>query len=148
MTFYVDASIPIDVRMALASVRDDVLYAGGPKAPKEDAQDRHWLETAGRNDWVVLKRDKRIRTRAWERDALIAAGVRTFCLTGAGNYTRWGVLELLVQRWRRIEELADAIPGPYIYSVTKEGVTWLRVRGLTPPASEPVASRGPIRGPN
>lgn len=130
MTFYVDASVPVAVRKALASVRDDVLYAGGPGAPKENTQDRHWLKTAGENGWVVLKRDKRIRFRPGERDALIAAGVRTFCLTGGGNYTRWQVLELLAIRWRRIEEVADNVPGPYIYSVTWEGVRELTLAGV------------------
>ncbi len=122
MTFYVDASVPIAVRTALASVREDIVYAGGPNAPKERTQDRHWLATAGREDWVVIKRDKRIRTRPWEREALVAAGVRTFCLTGGGNYTRWHTLRLLTARWARIEEIAEKVPGPYIYSVTWDGV--------------------------
>ena len=122
MTFYVDASVPIAVRQALALVRDDIVYAGGPGAPKERTADKDWLPIAGRNDWVVLKRDKKIRTRPWERDALIAAGVRTFCLTGGGNYTRWETLRLLTARWERIEDVARDEPGPYIYSVTWEGV--------------------------
>lgn len=130
MTFYVDASIPIAVRTALASVRDDVLYAGGPNAPRENTHDRHWLATAGQHGWVVINRDKRIRSRRWEREALIAAGVRTFCLTGGGNYTRWQVLELLAVRWRRIEEVANTVPGPYIYAVTWDGVRRLSLAGV------------------
>ena len=133
MTFYLDASIQVAVRTALASVRDDIVYAGGRGAPKENTQDRHWLATAGENGWVVLKRDKRIRTRPVEREALIAAGVRTFCLTGAGNYTRWEVLELLASRWRRIEEVAANIAGPYIYSVTWQGVRPLSLPGVSQP---------------
>lgn len=130
MTFYVDASVPVAVRTALASVRDDVLYAGGPNAPKESTQDRHWLKTAGDEGWVVLKRDKKIRHRPGERNALIAAGVRTFCLTGAGNYNRWAVLRLLAARWPRIEEVASTRPGPYIYAVTWDGVRELRLLGV------------------
>ncbi len=137
MTFYVDASVPVAVRRALASVREDVLYAGGPGAPKENAQDRHWLKTAGKEEWVVLKRDKRIRTRPWEREALVGAGVRTFCLTGAGNYTRWEVLRLLAARWPRIEEVASTRPGPYIYAVTWGGVRRLSLRGVKPVAEPP-----------
>lgn len=131
MTFYVDASIPVAVRTALASVREDVLYAGGPHAPKESTQDRHWLRTAGEHDWVVLKRDKRIRSRPGERAALIEAGVRTFCMTGAGNYNRWDTLRLLAARWPRIEEVAGAKAGPYIYAVTWEGVRELSLAGVT-----------------
>lgn len=133
MTFYVDASVPIAVRTALASVRDDVVYAGGPGAPKERTQDKDWLPVVGANEWVVLKRDKRIRTRQWERDALIRAGLRTFCLTGGGNYTRWETLRLLAARWPRIEEVAETISGPYIYSVTWDGVRELVLRGVSKP---------------
>lgn len=122
MTFYVDASVPVAVRRALAEARDDVCHAGQPGMPKESTGDIHWLAEAGRNDWVVLKRDKRIRKRPGEREALIAAGVRTFCLTGAGNYTRWEVLRLLAAKWPRIEEVASTESGPYVYSVTWQGV--------------------------
>jgi hypothetical protein len=70
-------------------------------------------------------RDKRIRTRPGERQALVTAGVRAFCMTDAGNATRWQVLELLMARWRRIEQIANRAPGPYIYAVTQGGVTLL-----------------------
>jgi hypothetical protein len=127
--FYLDASIPVAVRRALASVRDDVRYAGGPNAPKESTQDQHWLEDVGRDGWVVIGRDKRIRTRPGEREALIAAGVRAFCLTGGGNYNRWDTLRLLAARWERIDDVAAAKAGPYIYSVTWEGVRELSLAG-------------------
>lgn len=130
MTFYIDASVPIAVRQALALLRDDILYAGGLDAPKERTLDKDWLPIAGRNQWVVIKRDKKIRTRPWERDALIQAGVRTFCMTGGGNYTRWRTLQLLAARWERIEEVARNVPGPYIYSVTWDGVRELVLPGV------------------
>ncbi len=66
----------------------------------------------------MVFRDKRIRTRPWERQKLVDHGVRAFCLTHAGNYTKWHTLELLVKRWQDIELTAMVEPGPYIYSVT------------------------------
>jgi PIN like domain len=77
----------------------------------------------------VLDRDKRIRTRPGEREALIASGVRAFCITGGGNYDRWDALRLLAARWARIEEVAAARAGSYIYSVTWEGVRELSLAG-------------------
>lgn len=127
MTFYLDASIPIAVRTAVAGVRDDVLYAGGPDAPAESTKDPIWLQQAGAGDWVVVMRDKHIRTRPGERQALVDAGVRAFCMTDSGNATRWQVLELLVTRWQRIQQTAANVPGPYIYAVTRSGVTRLKV---------------------
>lgn len=135
MTFYVDASVPVVVRRALAEARDDVCHAGQPGMPKESTADVHWLAKAGEHDWVVLKRDKRIRKRPAEREALINAGVRTFCLTGAGNYSRWEVLRLIAARWPKIEEIATTVDGPYVYSVTWQGVKPLAL-------TEPVAALG------
>ncbi len=118
MTYYLDASLPVAVRTAIAGVREDVLYAGGPGAPTEDTEDDVWLPIAGSQDWVCIIRDKRIRRRPRERQAFMDNGVRLFCLTTAGNATRWEVLSLLVRRWPRIEAIAQESAGPYIYSVT------------------------------
>jgi PIN like domain len=129
-TFYIDASIPLAVRLAVASVRDDVLYAGGPDAPAEDADDDVWLPIAGAADWVVIHRDKKLRKRAVERRALLNSGVRTFCLTSAGSYTRWETLRLLAHRWPDIDRIAGERNGPYI-----EAVTWQGTRPLTIPGA-------------
>ena len=126
-TFYVDASVPIHVAQSLGVVRDDILYPGaiGCPVPSPNVDDRAWLKVAGEEDWVVLMRDKKIRSRRWERQALTEAGVRAFCLTAAGNYSEWKTLQLLAKRWDDIEEIATSTPGPYIYSVTQAGVRFL-----------------------
>ncbi len=82
--------------------------------------DTDWLPIAGRNAWIVVMRDKRIRSRPRERQALLEHGARTFCLTGAGNYSKWRVLELVVQSWPEMEARA-AEDGPYIYALTQAG---------------------------
>ncbi len=41
--------------------------------------DTEWLNDAGRNGWVVLMKDDKIRYRPAEPEALMAAGVRAFC---------------------------------------------------------------------
>lgn len=122
LTFYIDASLPLQVRQALKLLRDDVVVPGEPGRPAERSPDREWLTRAGSEDWVVILRDKRIRRRPGERDALRKAGVRAFVLTGAGNYTRWQIMALLTARWAAIERVALEHSGPYIYSVTQGGV--------------------------
>jgi PIN like domain len=112
--FYLDASIPFPVSKALTLVRDDVLYPG--------AKDAEWLPTAGRHGWVVLMRDKRVRSRPGERQALVKSNVRAFVLTTAGNYTRWQTLDLLVRRWADIEEIVATDEPPYIYAVRQQGL--------------------------
>lgn len=100
--------------------------------PKESTDDVGWLAKAGENDWVVLKRDKRIRNHPAERAALISAKVRTFCLTSAGNYSRWNLLRLITASWPKIEEIATTVDGPYVYSVTWEGVNPLALTAPVP----------------
>jgi hypothetical protein len=126
-TFYVDASVPIHVAQALQLVRTDIMYPGAVGCPVVTANvpDAEWLATAGENDWVVIMKDRKIRTRPWERQALSEAGVRAFCMTAAGNYSKWRTLQLLVERWDAIERTADAVDGPYICSVTQSGVRFL-----------------------
>jgi hypothetical protein len=125
VTFYFDASIQVRVALTIAEFRNDVLYAGGPGAPAQSTPDVQWLARAGDRDWVVLTRDKRIRTRPGERQTFLDAGVRCFCFTQAGNATSWEMLQVVVSMWDRIEGMA-ARSGPYICSVTRSrGVRWL-----------------------
>jgi hypothetical protein len=129
-TYFVDASVQIDVAKALAQVRDDILYPGALGSPiaSPNVDDIDWLPAVGAHGYVLLKRDKKIRTRPWERQALFQAGIRAFCLTGAGNYSKWETLRLLARFWPHMEAIAETIPGPYIYSITQSGV-----RPLAPP---------------
>jgi hypothetical protein len=127
LVFYCDASIPRAVAQALALVRDDVLYPGQDGCAVSDPamKDVEWLPVAGAHEWVVLMRDKHIRTRPGERLRLTECGVRAFAMTAAGNYSRWLTLELLARRWREIEKVVADEPGPYIYSVTQSGLARL-----------------------
>ncbi len=126
--FYIDASVPKPVSEAIAAVRGDVLFAGGPNAPPVSEEDDVWLQRAGAEHWIIVFRDKRIRKRPRERQALLGSGVRAFCLTGAGNYSKWETLRLLVYQWPGIETRACQQAGPYIY-----GVTWQAFRPLNIP---------------
>jgi hypothetical protein len=130
-TFYIDASVPRQVREVIASMRDDVLYAGGPDAPPESEDDQVWLRRAGEEDWVVILRDKKIRKKPREREALLGSGVRSFCMTSGGNYTKWETLRLMAYRWPGIEERASKEAGPYIY-----GMTWAGFRKLFIPGQD------------
>lgn len=127
MLFYVDASVPIDIARALSLVRSDILYPGGPgcQITNPETKDVIWLPIAGANSWVVIMRDKRIRTRPGERRQLMDHGVRAFVMTGAGNYSKWQTIELLVRRWEEIEAVVGRNAGPFIFSITQGGVARL-----------------------
>lgn len=125
LTVYIDASVPRAVREALAARHPGVLYAGGADAPAEDTLDEVWLPVAGKEDWVVIARDKKIRSRRGERRAFMDAGVRLFVLTGGGNFTIRQTLTLIEEHWEGVMKYASTHAGPYYCSVTTAGITQL-----------------------
>ena len=90
---FVDRSIPKSVAEALKAVRSDVSWLEDHFA--HDTPDADWLAEAGRQRWLVVTRDKRIRTRPGERQSLLEHNVGCFCLTQKRDPTRWGYLKLL-----------------------------------------------------
>lgn len=82
--------------------------------------DETWLTEAGKNGWVVLTRDQRIRYRQLEKVSLQAANVRAFVFTG-GNVRMVDTAAILVSALPSIEEIARREPPPFIYNITKAG---------------------------
>jgi hypothetical protein len=91
----------------------------GEEAGQRTADER-WLRDAGANGWIVLMKDDAIRRRPAERDALIEAEVRAFCLTNA-QLRAVEQTERFVSNRHRILQQARK-PGPYIYGVYPSGL--------------------------
>jgi uncharacterized protein with PIN domain len=91
-------------------------------------EDERWIERAGREDWVVLTKDDRIRYRKVERDAFVAANLRVFCLTTA-TLGKEDQTARFVKNINRIVQRARK-PGPYIYAVYEK-----RLERIWPPQS-------------
>lgn len=85
--------------------------------------DRMWLRDAGRNGWIVLTKDDRIRRRPAEREALTEAGVRVFCLTNAQLRGAEQTARFVENRHRMIRQARKL--GPYIYGVYERRITRL-----------------------
>jgi PIN domain-containing protein len=93
----------------------------------QDVADERWLKDAGEHGWVVLLKDDRIRRRPAERDALVSAGVRAFCLTNA-QLRADEQTHRFISNLNRIVQQARH-PGPYIYGVYQDGLRrlWPRI---------------------
>ena len=119
LVFFVDRSLGRGVAEALRK--------GGAQAEHhddhfaQDAPDQDWLGEVGRRGWLVLTKDKEIRRRTLEREALLAAGVRAFVLT-SGNLRGAEMAEIFVRHLRRMERLARRTPPPFIARVTRTSV--------------------------
>ncbi len=82
--------------------------------------DEVWLRDAGARGWVVLTKDDAIRRRPAERDSLVEAGVRVFCLTSA-QLQGPEQAERFAANLDRILRQASQ-PGPYIYGVQRDRI--------------------------
>ena len=71
----------------------------------QDAKDEVWLADVGKSGWVVLTKDKHIRYRASEIQALRAANVRAFVLTSRGDLTGAEVSQIFVKALPSIKSL-------------------------------------------
>lgn len=86
----------------------------------EDVSDVEWLTRAGHEGWPVLMKDERIRYRPAERAAVLASGVRAFCLV-KGNLRAAAMAELFIGA---VEDISNACrtPGPFLYTVSSGGL--------------------------
>jgi hypothetical protein len=86
----------------------------------ESITDVDWLARAGRERWIVLMKDERIRYRPAERAALIEHCVKAFCLT-SGNLRAAEMAQLYLTV---LDKLTTACTdtGPFLYVVSRDGL--------------------------
>ena len=118
MIFF-DRSIPKSVAEALKLVRSDVRWLEDEF--RHDVRDANWLQEIGSRGWLVIGRDRRIRYRPAEKQAIIDHRVGYFCITQDANPTRWEYLRLIVTTLDAMERLFATIERPFIYGVYKDG---------------------------
>ena len=111
----IDRSIPRSVADALALVRDDVEWLEPRFA--HDTPDEDWLAEAGRRGWVVVTRDKRIRTRARERRAINENDTGCFILAQRQVPTPWAALKLVVPTLDEMVQRFAETPRPFIFTI-------------------------------
>lgn len=76
-----------------------------------------WLSVAGEHGWPVLMKDTRIRRTTSEREALVNAGVRAFCIS-SGNLTSAVMARLHQAPAAPLARTSSDIPGIWIVSKT------------------------------
>ena len=92
------------------------------------AKDVDWLAALAGRDWVVLTKDKNIRRRPLEAQALIAAGLRVFVITST-DLTGDEAGEILVRALPKITRFCATHAPPFIAGVTRMSqVSMLKLR--------------------
>lgn len=123
---FIDRSIPRSVARALKLVRDDVSWLEDHFA--HNISDPVWLAHCGREGWLVISRDKRLRARPAERRAIIEWSVGAFVLTVREHLSRWQILQLVVVHLDEMERVFSAQPRPFLYTISKAGLARYDVR--------------------
>ena len=88
-------------------------------------EDTVWLPFVGKEGWVLLTKDKRIRFNELERSAIQRYRVREFYFTG-GNYSGVEMAEMLVAALHGIARFCRLYDPPFIASISKSGHVSLR----------------------
>ena len=76
---------------------------------------------AGKNEWVVITRDERIRYRAAEQQALLKARVRAFVLVVRGDLRAEVLAEIFLKALLKIRAMAVKQKPPFIAKIWRDG---------------------------
>jgi len=125
LRFYFDESL-LGVGKAVAIARRDTVHAGHPLIVEDfplGILDTAWLPRVGRMDWIVVLRDRRIRTKPAELLAFRRHGVRVFWVAGKKDLSVWDTLVRLVNRWPDIERIvAVRGRGPWFMAINENEI--------------------------
>ncbi|MDP9409578.1 MAG: hypothetical protein M3P70_03590 [Actinomycetota bacterium] len=86
-----------------------------------ETDDDVWIPRVTRAGLAIITRDVHIESRTSEINAVLASRARMFAITSTERLDNWGLLEVVVTRWREMEAAAED-DGPFIYKVTRSGL--------------------------
>lgn len=86
----------------------------------EDAEDVAWLPVVASRGWVILTKDKRIRRRAIEHDAIVASGAGAFILV-AGGLGGDAIADAFVRALSTMVRIWHTRTRPFLATVTARG---------------------------
>jgi hypothetical protein len=87
---------------------------------REDAEDVAWLPVVASRGWVILTKDKRIRRRAIEHDAIFASGAGAFILV-AGGLGGDAIADAFVRALPTMVRIWHTRTRPFLAAVTAQG---------------------------
>lgn len=83
----------------------------------QDEDDDQWLAAVSAKGWIVISHDKRFHTDSLAIEAVRQHNGRVFYLDG-GSSVKWDKLRRFAVAYKRLREIADNQPAPFIYRVT------------------------------
>jgi len=89
-------------------------------------KDQVWLPEVGRNGWILLTKDSRIRYRQNEMQALLSSKTRSFVLVSS-NLPGSEIAQIFVKALPRMKRLCQRQRPPFIAHVHKDGTVALMI---------------------
>ena len=87
---------------------------------RSGAPDAEWLPIVGERNWIVLTKDRHIRRRELEIQAIVNSRVRAFVLTAA-DLTGREQAQAFVRALPKMNRMAAASRGPLIGRIAESG---------------------------
>lgn len=87
---------------------------------KAGTEDADWLPSVGRNKWVLLTADKRVRKRRLEILAIKTYGVRAFIYT-SNNLSGKQKADILRIALPSIRSVVESLDPPFVASISQTG---------------------------
>jgi hypothetical protein len=119
VTFFFDNNLSPVLARGLREFGEDAQHLRDAFPP--NTPDEVWLPAIGERGWYLVTRDKKIRTRPHQIDALLRSNVGAFTFTQKRDPLRWGWVELVVRRWLEIQEFADSHERPFVAGIPERG---------------------------
>ena len=86
----------------------------------QDVADEEWIELVGRNGWLAITKDRNIRYRSWELEAIKKHKAKVFVVR-AKDLTAQGIAEILLKARARIKRHAKKTTPPFIAAIYRDG---------------------------
>ncbi|MGC4048344.1 MAG: hypothetical protein QM757_01330 [Paludibaculum sp.] len=83
-------------------------------------EDHEWIPMAARRGWVIVSKDKRIRSRPLEYQALLASKARFFYLR-YGDLTKEASAEAFITAYPKMLKILDGTHPPFIARISPSG---------------------------
>lgn len=85
-----------------------------------DAPDENWISLVGKQGWIAVTKDKNIRYRAGEIDAVKHFKARVIVVR-AKDATGSEIAEILVKYIERIRRYSARTPAPFVAGIDRSG---------------------------
>lgn len=118
-TFFFDNNLSPLLVAGLRGFGEDVQHLRDAFPP--NTKDVAWIPQVAASGWILVTRDKRIRTRPLEAEALMRAGLSAFFFIQKRDPDLWGWVQLVVKRWREMKELAERERKPFLLAIPERG---------------------------